>query len=138
MLKQARCNSITKPAFTIYFSYFSLTLLHSLPLFFPVTFPLRFCFSNVSYLFYDRMQRRKNAESLNIFVTPHKSVYFAIVSKLSVWLWQDKWGYQSTKLTERTLVLCPTCHDICEMIKGNESHVGNVQFWVVNIIYLSI
>ena len=27
---------------------------------------------------------------------------------------------------------------ICDTIKGNESHVGNVQFWVFNIIYLSI
>ena len=27
---------------------------------------------------------------------------------------------------------------ICDMIKGNESHVGNVQFWVFNTIYLSI
>ena len=28
--------------------------------------------------------------------------------------------------------------NICDTIKGNESHVGNVQFWVFNIIYLSI
>ena len=27
---------------------------------------------------------------------------------------------------------------ICDTIKGNESHVGNVQFWVFNIIYLPI
>ena len=26
----------------------------------------------------------------------------------------------------------------CDTIKGNESHVGNVQFWVFNVIYLSI
>ena len=32
----------------------------------------------------------------------------------------------------------PPIHIICDMIKGNESLVGNIQFWVFNIIYLHI
>ena len=30
------------------------------------------------------------------------------------------------------------CNHICDMIKGNESHVGNIQFWLFTLSHLSI